>query len=72
MKVNLDRLYPTNTLTAVQIKGAVMNIISACSLLPSFPLHASFRIIDNGPITEKVVLPHRLFIHRLRLYLLVA
>ena len=57
---------------AVQIKGAVMNIISACSLLPSFPLHASFEIINNGPITEKVVLPHRLFIHRLRLYLLVA
>ncbi len=57
---------------AVQIKGAVMNIISACSLLPSFPLQCFVRIIDNGPITEKVVLPHRLFMNRLRLYLLVA
>jgi len=40
--------------------------------LAELPAPCFVRIIDNGPITEKVVLPHRLFIHRLRLYLLVA
>ena len=41
--------------------------------LADLPAPSFVRIIDNGPITEKVVLPpHRLFIHRLRLYLPVA
>ena len=40
--------------------------------LAELPAPCFVRIIDNGPITEKVVLPHRLFIHCLRFYLLVA
>ena len=40
--------------------------------LAELPAPCFVRIIDNGPITEKVVLPHRLFIHRLRLYVPVA
>ena len=49
-----------------------MNIISRLLTLAELPAPCFVRIIDNGPTTEKVVLPHRLFIHRLRLYLLVA
>ena len=40
--------------------------------LAELPAPCFGRIIDNGPITEKVVLPHGLFIHRLRLYVPVA
>ena len=57
---------------AVQIKACRYEYYKRLLTLAELPAPCFVRIIDNGPITEKVVLPHRLFIHRLRLYLPVA
>jgi hypothetical protein len=72
MVIGDDRSLSNQHAYAAQIKGDVMKNYKRLLTLAELPAPCFVRIIDNGSITEKVVLPHRLFIHRLRLYFPVA